>query len=202
MSLFTDKQRQAKEEAAKEAIYEAALKVISRKKHEGLKMQEIAESAGIATGTLYNYFRNKESLLYYVDGKLRESILDSMQAFAETGGPALQRLADLTGEILRYCEEHYGVFDLAEQYGIDQRIPRDEKQSAVDRAVGCIKGILDDGIAEGSLRRIDTFAAARTYFYALIGLIKVQGFIGERSLGKSGKELLSTFQAQLQMRGP
>ncbi|MHC4538084.1 MAG: helix-turn-helix domain-containing protein, partial [Planctomycetota bacterium] len=75
MRTISERQRQVKQQAAQEAIYEAALEVISRPDFDGLKMQDIAASAGIVTGTLYLYFKNKEDLLYYVDRKLHEVIL-------------------------------------------------------------------------------------------------------------------------------
>lgn len=200
MSSYAAKQKEMKEKVAKQAIYEAALKVISQNKHESLRMQEIAEAAGIATGTLYNYFDCKESLLYYVDGRLREDFLDKMQSFAEMQGPPLQRLTNLTMEILGYCEEHHAVFDLADKFGIASRIPKKEKIAKLDRAFDCIKSILDDGVKDRLFRRIDTASAARCYLYTLIGIIEVQRFIGDRNLSKRGEELLKTFQQHLEIQ--
>jgi len=200
MSSYAAKQKEMKEKVAKQAIYEAALKVISQNKHESLRMQEIAEAAGIATGTLYNYFDCKESLLYYVDGRLREQFLAKMQSFAEMQGPPLQRLTNLTMEILGYCEEYYAVFDLADKFGIANRIPKKEKIAKLDRAFDCIKSILDDGVKDRLFRRIDTVLAARCCLYTLIGIIEVQRFIGERNSSKRGEELLKTFQQQLEIQ--
>jgi len=197
MSSYATKQKEMKEKVAKQAIYEAALRVISQNKHESLRMQEIAEAAGIATGTLYNYFDCKESLLYYVDGRLREYFLTKMQSFAEMQGPPLQRLEDLTMEILRYCGEHHAVFDLSDKFGIANRIPKKEKLAKLDRAFDCIKSILDDGVKDRLFKSIDTATEARCYLYALIGIIEVQRFIGERNLSKHGEELLKTFQQHL-----
>jgi len=200
MSSYAAKQKEMKEKVAKETIYEAALKVISQNKHESLRMQEIAEAAGIATGTLYNYFDCKESLLYYVDGRLREYFLAKMQSLAKMQGPPLLRLTKLTSEILGHCEEYYAVFDLAEKYGIANRIPKKEKIAKLDLAFDCIKSILDDGVKDRLFKRTDTAAAAKCYFYSLIGIIEVQRFIGERNLSKHGEELLKTFQEHLEIQ--
>lgn len=200
MSSYAAKQKEMKEKVAKQAIYEAALKVISQNKHEGLRMQEIAEAAGIATGTLYNYFDCKESLLYYVDGRLREDFLAKMQSFAEMQGPPLQRLTNLTMEILGYCEEHHAVFDLAEKFGIASRIPKKEKIAKLDLAFDCIKSILDDGVKDRLFGPIDTVLAAQYYLYALIGIIEVQRFIGDHNLSKRGEELLKTLQQHLEIQ--
>src|SRR6266852_746575 len=46
-----------------QSIQEAAIRVISRKGMAAATMQEIAEEAGIAKGTIYLYFRDREELV-------------------------------------------------------------------------------------------------------------------------------------------
>jgi AcrR family transcriptional regulator len=46
-----------------QSIQEAAIRVISRKGMASATMQEIAEEAGVAKGTLYLYFRDREELV-------------------------------------------------------------------------------------------------------------------------------------------
>ena len=50
--------------ASKEAILEAALEVFRERGYEGTTIPAIADRAGIAQGTLYNYFPSKEKLLF------------------------------------------------------------------------------------------------------------------------------------------
>ena len=51
-----------KDEAKVSAIYEAALKVILDTGYVGLKMSQVAQEAGIATGTIYTYFKKQEGV--------------------------------------------------------------------------------------------------------------------------------------------
>src|SRR5688500_16792741 len=44
-------------------IQEAALRVISRRGLEGASMQAVAAEAGIAKGTIYLYFQNREDMV-------------------------------------------------------------------------------------------------------------------------------------------
>src|SRR5688572_18438622 len=57
----------SKEEVVQEfriqSIQEAALRVISRKGMAAATMQEIAEEAGVAKGTIYLYFRDRDELV-------------------------------------------------------------------------------------------------------------------------------------------
>jgi TetR/AcrR family fatty acid metabolism transcriptional regulator len=48
----------------KEIIYDAALKVISRKGYHEATMQDIANEACLAVGTIYNYFASKEDMVF------------------------------------------------------------------------------------------------------------------------------------------
>lgn len=53
----------AKDEAKELLILETALAMIARVGLSGLKMSELAKEAGLATGTVYIYFDNKEELI-------------------------------------------------------------------------------------------------------------------------------------------
>ncbi|HET8796969.1 MAG TPA: TetR/AcrR family transcriptional regulator, partial [Thermoanaerobaculia bacterium] len=57
----------SKEEVVQEfrirSIQEAAIRVISRKGMSAATMQEIAEEAGVAKGTIYLYFRDRDELV-------------------------------------------------------------------------------------------------------------------------------------------
>lgn len=59
---------------SKEYIVDLALKVISERGIEKATLREIAKEGGVSTGAIYNYFKNKEELLYEVmDSRLRVS---------------------------------------------------------------------------------------------------------------------------------
>lgn len=52
-----------KDQSKIEHIYDATLKLVKTKGLAGITMNEIAASAGLATGTLYIYFNSKEDLI-------------------------------------------------------------------------------------------------------------------------------------------
>jgi len=55
-------------------ILEAAIHVFERQGYRGATIKSIAEEAGVADGTIYNVFKNKEALLLGVlDELLRET---------------------------------------------------------------------------------------------------------------------------------
>ncbi len=199
MESLADRQREVKEKVAKDAIYEAALEVISRNKGENCTMHEIAEAAGIATGTLYNYFKNKEGLLYYVHRRLLKTILKKMREISEQKAPAPERLSNLTQRVFRFGEQHHVVFDLAERFKIDDLILTEEKMEEISQATNCIKNVLDEGVEHGVFRQIDTAATAKAFLLAMIGAIHLRKYIGEFDSLKNSEELLSSFRDHLGM---
>ncbi len=52
-----------KDDSKIEVIFEATLKIVLKTGFNGLKMADVAKAAGLATGTLYIYFKNKEVLI-------------------------------------------------------------------------------------------------------------------------------------------
>lgn len=62
-------------------ILDAALRVFAAKGYHGTAVPEVAEAAGVGTGTLYRYFANKEALVneVYRDAKtrLRDAVMQA-----------------------------------------------------------------------------------------------------------------------------
>lgn len=55
----------------RELIFNATEKIIATKGLQGLSMQQIANEAGVAAGTIYRYFKDKDELI----NELRKSVL-------------------------------------------------------------------------------------------------------------------------------
>ncbi|HEY0592354.1 MAG TPA: helix-turn-helix domain-containing protein [Thermoanaerobaculia bacterium] len=75
-----------------DTIQEAALRVIARKGLSAASMQEIAEEAGIAKGTLYLYFENQQDLLRKTIEQAFSKLADELNAALEGPGDHLERL--------------------------------------------------------------------------------------------------------------
>lgn len=64
-------------------LLDAALKLFSERGYHGVAVPEVAQAAGVGTGTLYHYFENKQQLVneLYRDAKmkLRAQLLDGLQ---------------------------------------------------------------------------------------------------------------------------
>ena len=58
-------------------IYDAVLSLVREKGVAGITMSEVARQAGMATGTLYIYFKNKEELINMLFAECRKAAIES-----------------------------------------------------------------------------------------------------------------------------
>lgn len=76
-------------------ILDAALRAFAERGYHGTAVPEVAEAAGVGTGTLYRYFASKEALVneLYRDAKqqLRAALLDGMPPLALAQPDAAER---------------------------------------------------------------------------------------------------------------
>src|SRR3954454_11449387 len=95
-----------------QSIQEAAIRVISRKGMAAATMQEIAEEAGVAKGTIYLYFRDREELV----GKTFETSIGELHkrldAALEADGSFEERLRAVITAQLAFFNENREFFRL------------------------------------------------------------------------------------------
>jgi TetR/AcrR family fatty acid metabolism transcriptional regulator len=79
-------------EARRQAILLAARQVFARKGYDPATLEAVAREAGLAKGTLYLYFRDKEDLFFQVVLATLESLQDSIREQAQRQEGALPKL--------------------------------------------------------------------------------------------------------------
>ncbi|WP_144631096.1 TetR/AcrR family transcriptional regulator [Bordetella genomosp. 13] len=90
--------RQARSQATVDAIFDATIQVLLAGGLQKLTTIRVAERAGVSVGTLYQYYPNKQALLYAVLARHLDRILDAVEAAATAkhGKP----LADMVGAVV------------------------------------------------------------------------------------------------------
>ena len=96
----------AKDEGKRQNILQAATKIFGSKGFKATKISEIAKEAGVADGTIYLYFQNKEDLLSAVfEFNMDRLILLTLEAMKKLTHP-LQKLRSFIETHLKYIGEH------------------------------------------------------------------------------------------------
>ncbi len=97
-------------------ILRAAMELIAAKGFHGAPMSEIADKAGVAAGTIYRYFENKDVLITQLHRELEEEISAVLLKDYPIERPLRERFSYLIRGLLRYFIAHPLHFRYMEQY--------------------------------------------------------------------------------------
>ncbi len=95
-------------ETVKSAILDAAEQRISAKGLHATSLNEIAKAAGVAVGTLYNYFTDRDALVRELLESRRANLRPQLEEVltGHTGLPFEQRFRTITREMFEVFERH------------------------------------------------------------------------------------------------
>jgi AcrR family transcriptional regulator len=85
LKLGAKKPKQARSQSTVEAILEAVTRIMDAEGLVGLTTNKIAEKAGVSVGSLYQYFKNKESIFEAILLRMTEENLKSLEATLNQG---------------------------------------------------------------------------------------------------------------------
>ena len=158
-------------------ILRVARDVFLRKGYTATSMDEVAEAAGLSVGTLYLYFRNKPTLymsLLEVALEKQEKAVRGVVSKGRTASQRIIRLADAYVDFFLREPEYFQALIFL-QHG-DLRIPESEdlaRKLAERRTsiLGLLVGLIQIGIDNGELRRVDPTDTALLLYGLWNGII-------------------------------
>ncbi len=152
-----------------DAILRAAISVFAKKGFFNAKVADVAREAGVADGTVYLYFKNKDHILV----SIFESIMD--EAIAQ-GREVVGKIDDPREKLRRIAELHLDRMgsdrDLAIVFQVELRSSMKfmEQFSAtrVSEYLDLIRSVISEGQRRGLFRAaIDANVASKVFFGAL-----------------------------------
>src|SRR3990170_4499413 len=155
--------------AKRDRILHAAIKIFSQKGFFNSKVSDIAQSAGVADGTIYLYFKNKDDLLISLFEEKMGEVVAEIRVRVADEGDALSRLRI-------FIRNHMGL--LLREAGLIEVLQVELRQSnkfmkeyvpvKFLEYLDVISGILEDGKREGVFRPdLNVTLARRAIFGAL-----------------------------------
>ena len=90
----------------REAILDAAERVFAARGFTGVRMSDVAAEAGMATGTLYNYFENKGEILGSLILARGNDLLRELEATHQAERDPLARIERMVQATFDYVEKH------------------------------------------------------------------------------------------------
>jgi TetR/AcrR family fatty acid metabolism transcriptional regulator len=150
-------------------IIEAAIRVFARNGYYNSRVSDIAREAGIASGTIYLYFRTKEEILVRL-------FRDKMAEWVAEVRRQIALEPDAVRKIRRLVALHFSVLeqnpDLAEVVQVELRqghkFFRGASAHEVSAYFELIASVLEEGIAAGQIRKdVPVKIATKTLFGAM-----------------------------------
>ncbi len=145
-------------------------------------MEDIAEAAGIAVGTVYNYFADRRELVTALLESMRDELADRIdEAIEGTSNSSFEkRLEALLRVLLRHFEAHRSLFTLALEDEL-HAMRCGPRRSWAQKLVARLGGLVEEGVESGVLRSGD----ARHLPGMILGLVRgsvMQGVSRRESL--------------------
>ncbi|HQF14021.1 MAG TPA: TetR/AcrR family transcriptional regulator, partial [Thermogutta sp.] len=176
---LTEKCRELAVSAMKDGISQAALEVLKQYGYEGLTMDRVAEVAGIAKGSLYHYFRNKQELVTYLFEQTIEPAIQAGEEIFQRVVPAVEKLEAMVRMWFDYFSQHRALFDFLFRDPTVRELCLTSRRSKNGLAIDRFSAILRQGISEGVFRPLDVTYAAEMIIGSLQFVIERQLETGE-----------------------
>ena len=180
---------------AKREIIDAVIKIINRKGIKELTMNEVAKQAGIAKGTLYIYFENKNDLLESAIETSLEPLYMAIKEILNSDLSPDKKLENIVEFLLFFFEEHKKYFRVLIY---EHQRSQDPKKRFIDNKhqhfLKRIANIIQDGIDEGLFKAYDPEMLAVMFSELLIG-VTLQKIVRqeESSLNDAKQAIIDVF---------
>lgn len=158
----------------REQIVQAAIETFMDRDYYQVRIEEIAETAGVGKGTIYEYFRSKEELFFASITTAVETYIALFDRYLKISSSCWENLRNLMYVQLKFLQDHrsWVRFLYSERpiqiTGLEQWFM--ERRG---RLIQAIEGLIVQGIKDGDIRSgIDTAIVARSFNalpYAVMG---------------------------------
>ncbi len=177
-------------------IIEAAIRVFARSGYYNSRVSDIAREAGIASGTIYLYFKTKDEILVTL-------FREKMAAFVGQLRAAIAREPDAVAKIRRLVALHFEVLErnpaLAEVVQVELRqghkFFRGASAHEVSQYFALIGSVLQEGIAAGRFRSDLPVKVATKVLFGAMDQVATSWVLGKRAyrLGDTAEAVATIF---------
>ena len=144
----------------------AAADLMNREKFQALRVEEIAERAGLSIGTFYLYFESKDDLFVSLVIEYTGLLKRRLEAALEPEGTAMQRLVRALDAYLDFVKENERGFLYYRDLGNVETTVGPLSGWANEQTASVLRPVLEEGLSRGEIRVSDPVLLAQS----LVGL--------------------------------
>jgi len=139
----------------KQRIDTAALHLFAERGPDATPVPMIAEHAGVAVGSLYRYYANKEEMVARLYAENYARLAQELERAQATAGSTRDKIAGMVRFICGYFDREW---DLARFLLLEQHV-RLKSYAGAANPVDIVHDVLADGMRRGEVRQLDGILA-------------------------------------------
>jgi TetR/AcrR family fatty acid metabolism transcriptional regulator len=138
----------------RESIIQAAIEVFSKKGFQAAGISEIAQKAGVADGTIYQYFKNKEDLFFSIPIEKTNEFRSKVELHLKGISGALNKLRKFVWYFLYFFKTNpeYGRLLMLEMR-VSRSFVKTETYDFLKQSVSSVLEIITEGQNESVIRK-------------------------------------------------
>jgi len=138
----------------RESIIQAAIEVFSKKGFQAAGISEIAQRAGVADGTIYQYFKNKEDLFFSIPTEKTNEFRSKVELHLKGISGALNKIRKFVWYFLYFFKTNpeYGRLLMLEMR-VNKSFVKTETYDFLKQSVSSVLEIIEEGQKEGVIRK-------------------------------------------------
>ena len=133
------------------AIIEAALKLFTERGFQGTSTAQISKEAGVATGTLFNYFPTKEYLINSLYSEVKGQLSHSMGKEVEAQSTFQDKLRKIWSNLIKWGVDNQEEFLFVGQFCSSPYITKFTREEVMKEYV-FLHNLVNEGIITGEIR--------------------------------------------------
>ena len=157
--------------AKRDSILDAGLELFATLGYHGTAVPKVADKAGVAAGTIYRYFKDKEALVNTIFQKQKGEILNYvLEAYSPTQSWE-KRFHLIFERILSFGLDKPNAFAFLELHHHQSYLDKQSRELEV-MVISQIRSVFESAQQEGAVRKEDPNLLMHTIWGALVGLLK------------------------------
>jgi AcrR family transcriptional regulator len=184
MSVLNKSKKEVVTEFRMAELLEAARRVFAAKGFHGATMEDIAETAGVAKGTVYSYYPSKRAVYWAALQQGVGELLERMRSSVEAATTIEEKLRALIATKISFFHEDRDFFRIYfSEFGNVLAHPAHVNRRFQDfqaTQIGLLERVLEDAVKNGDIRDISATATAHAVADVTRGMIR-QRLISHRN---------------------
>lgn len=154
----------------RDGILAAAEQIFTERDYQDVQMDDVARASAVGKGTLYRYFRNKRELYLAVTFEGIDRLHRELETVTQAAEPAVQKLERIVRCTLGHFWDRRRFFAFIHQN--EHKPDRDVREwfRQRQRLVELVQGTVDEAIAAGQVRAVDSRIVTEMLFGMLRGV--------------------------------